>query len=1274
MLNKELVLILLFLLCIGSTERTQAQTSRTVPFTFTLANEARTSAGVFTKDGVLIRTLWSGVKLPAGSQTKNWDGLDDLGQPAPNASYDIRLISNNVSYTWEGVLGNSSFKISQGNNVQRGFLRIQSIAIAGNTAYYGVGYAEGNPSQAKFPLNNPQQRIEFSAKNTTDQATLFTATDGKTVYWAGYDGYDNGNTWFVYGTNTSDDQEKSFPSGQPLKMLIGKTYASCFDIIREASGTVTGLAVQKNGNFLFVSHKNLHQIRVYDKNTGTQVQAPFMNDAAGLAVDGQDNLWVINGNTVRKYRVESNGALSDMGLGLSGIEAPMAIAVSPDNNTVLVADGGRNQQLKAFSNQNGSPSWTMGQPGGYASDPNVSNDKFYFSDVSGKINSTFLAFAPDGSFWVGDSGNYRAQHYSASRGFLDNIQYIQHNYSSYVDQANPRRVFAQFLEYEVDYSKPLEANNGSWRLIKNWRASVPASYFDVSTINHQYITNIFQDVVTMRNGRVYGFMRRYGDNKLVVVELPANGPLRVTNVAFDYQNKYTYHITADGSLRQSIKNSDNLVGTLNWQTRPLTGFDGNNDPVWGAVQAHASAPINGGGEPIDWYGGSDRTGETTSSGVVISFDAGKINGAMGGGSHLGGVRAGDNKWLWKTAYATSVDYKGAYPIDGAYDVGNGVEYAGGGISVFERSIFWNYHGEFWKGSQVNKWQHVYDNGLLVGIFGKTGPEARAEAPDGGAVPGMAGNVYSGTVVKAPNGNVYLYHGEENGWAGIHRWRIDNLGSIQEQVIPLQVLSNYGTTQDPSGLGGVDLLSGIPRKGVLADGTAGWTRNPSYEINNAYNDSWNVKTGIMSYDRFSSPDLCATFSKENATYTVSRDLGNNSGLSSWSLKGAITFDGTNPNVNKPGEGDSGGSFFEVLDNNGRILARIYNQVFFGQEGAPVRLFGNNQQIAQGQYFDASTVTGTASDAIEITMANNALTIKYRDYTPVTVPAYDNAGNLQSPKSVRLFFWSNGRNYGRTLDVQRLRFYTTAGATTSTPPASPVTTARINSGSRYFIKAKHSGKNLDVANVSTADGARIHQWSYNGATNQQWQLTDLNNGYYSLKAVHSGKMMDIANGSTADGALAIQWASHGEANQQFKLVDVGDGYFQIVSRNSQKCLDIKDAVTGDGATVQQFGCGTGDNQKFYFTQVPSGGRQEALADEGIGRAVVVYPNPVYDVMTIQGAKGASITVTDLMGRVRLVGTCSEDSSTFSVTSLTVGEYVVRIQQGEGAVSRKLIVAGQ
>jgi hypothetical protein len=33
-----------------------------------------------------------------------------------------------------------------------------------------------------------------------------------------------------------------------------------------------------------------------------------------------------------------------------------------------------------------------------------------------------------------------------------------------------------------------------------------------------------------------------------------------------------------------------------------------------------------------------------------------------------------------------------------------------------------YHGEFWKHTQTNKWQHVYGDGLLVGVFGVTGIE------------------------------------------------------------------------------------------------------------------------------------------------------------------------------------------------------------------------------------------------------------------------------------------------------------------------------------------------------------------------------------------------------------------------------------------------------------------------------------------------------------------------------------------------------------------------
>ncbi len=726
----------------------------------------------------------------AGNYTRNWDGMDDQGLLVSDGTYDIKVLSNNVTYTWEGVIGNTSYGISQGNNVQRAFLRTHGMAITGNTAYYGAGYAEGNPSQAKFQLDKPQAKIEFFPKGETAQATWFVATDGNTVYWAGYDGYGNGNTWFIFGTNTSDDKEKVFSQGTPLRMSLGKTYASCFDVINESNGTVTGLAVQKAGNFLFVSHKTLHQIRVYDKTTGGLVQTLSVTDAGGLAVDDQDNLWLIDGTSVRKYTVQTNGTLSAPLLTVSGLEKPMAVAVSPDNGTVLLADGGASQQLKAFNNQTGAASWTLGQLGGYSKDPTVSDDKFYFSDASGGINNTFLAFAPDGSFWVGDSGNYRMQHYAASRNFIDRIQYMQNNYSCFVDQTNPSRVFAQFLEFAIDYSKPLAS---SWTLVKNWRAAMPASYFELNNINNAFITNIFSDVLTMSNGRTYAFMRRFTDNKWVVVELPATGQVRETGIAFDAQNRYTYHITKDGALKQSANNINGTSGTVDWQTRPLTGFDANNNPVWGNAVDYASAPVQSGGEPIEWYGGHPRTGETTSSNVMVTFDSGKIRGDVGGGYHLGGIRVNDKKWLWKTAPATTRPYTGSYPVDGAYDVGNDVEYGGGGVSVYDRHIFWNYHGEFWKNSQVNKWQHVYDNGLLVGVFGKTGPEAVAESIDKGPVPGMAGNVFIGSVVKAPNGNVYLYHGEESGWSGVHRWRIDGLSTIQETLVPvtLATASTHG---------------------------------------------------------------------------------------------------------------------------------------------------------------------------------------------------------------------------------------------------------------------------------------------------------------------------------------------------------------------------------------------------------------------------------------------------------------------------------------------------
>lgn len=79
--------------------------------------------------------------------------------------------------------------------------------------------------------------------------------------------------------------------------------------------------------------------------------------------------------------------------------------------------------------------------------------------------------------------------------------------------------------------------------------------------------------------------------------------------------------------------------------------------------------------------------------------------------------------------------------------------------------------------------------------------------------------------------------------------------------------------------------------------------------------------------------------------------------------------------------------------------------------------------------------------------------------------------------------------------------------------------------YTVVNELSGKCLDVSAASTADGAAVIQYTCNGATNQQFTLnpvTALGHGNdYQLVAVHSGKCVDVSNVSTTAGALVHQW---------------------------------------------------------------------------------------------------------------------------------------------------------
>ncbi|MEU4094667.1 RICIN domain-containing protein [Streptomyces sp. NPDC026673] len=80
---------------------------------------------------------------------------------------------------------------------------------------------------------------------------------------------------------------------------------------------------------------------------------------------------------------------------------------------------------------------------------------------------------------------------------------------------------------------------------------------------------------------------------------------------------------------------------------------------------------------------------------------------------------------------------------------------------------------------------------------------------------------------------------------------------------------------------------------------------------------------------------------------------------------------------------------------------------------------------------------------------------------------------------------------------------------------------------------AAKSWDVTDVSTADGAPVQLWSYSGGANQQWLPVEETGGTYHFVNRNSGKCLDVPAASTADSARIQQYTCNGTAAQSFSL---------------------------------------------------------------------------------------------------------------------------------------------
>ena len=727
------------------------------PFSFILDESSKTSAGVFTPDGTLIRTLWSKVRYPAGTNSAMWDGLDDNGNQAAAATYQIKLLQHNTEYVWDGPMGNTSAKLA-GPTVHTGFLPMRDMAVAGTNGYYVSGYNEGKYDFCNFSTTDPQHvKMKWGPdgqpSNIYDRNWSWVTTDGSRVYFACSAATDpnattnNNYPGFVVASKVGDNSPAAFTQGIPIVNGANVNTIYPNGVYVGTQPGLSGLSVQQNGNLLAIAVSTDNRVYLLDKLSGAAVRNFSVTSPGRLSFSPDGSLSVISGNTLICFtNLAANPAPAWT---VSNLSKPLAVAVNPnDPNLILVADGGTSQQLKAY-NSVGTSVWTYGLPGGYqANGPAVATNKFWFYD--GESDGTFLCFGPDGSFWVGDGGNHRALHFSAARNYFEQIMTQPHSYMTCVDQNNPSRVFNQFLEFSVDYTKPLPQ---AWTLVNNWKANLDTCHISWN--------EGLREVTTFTNGRTYALVDNncQGGTVQELCELTANG-LRLTGI-FPFKNGGWVSLGPDGSARVTS------IGAARWYQMTLIGFDAANNPIWNPQTLIASASENS-SDPVPRccsFGNVRATISTNN--ILISFDQSQNN-----GWHLGGIRVGGNSWLWKAS--PSATYLNGV---GNYELGNGMPYAGNTVQAVGRNVVFGYHGEFFRGNgEAAQNMHYYDDGLFVGQFG--------EALNGhpiyeGAIPGFAGNAHCPNLVVTTNGDYFLWVNDESDH-GPQRWHLVNTRNIREQ--------------------------------------------------------------------------------------------------------------------------------------------------------------------------------------------------------------------------------------------------------------------------------------------------------------------------------------------------------------------------------------------------------------------------------------------------------------------------------------------------------------
>ncbi len=189
-----------------------------------------------------------------------------------------------------------------------------------------------------------------------------------------------------------------------------------------------------------------------------------------------------------------------------------------------------------------------------------------------------------------------------------------------------------------------------------------------------------------------------------------------------------------------------------------------------------------------------------------------------------------------------------------------------------------------------------------------------------------------------------------------------------------------------------------------------------------------------------------------------------------------------------------------------------------------------------------------------------------------------------------------------------------------PRQLIKPASFSSDECYAISARHSGKILEVAALTTLDGINIQQNDWREAKNQIWKIKSEEPDYFRIESTaNSNKVLQVNASANTDGAKANQWTWTNGNNQKWKFTRNSEGYYSITAKHSQKALDVYGVDRNSGASLVQWANTNSNNQQFAVSIVgcPSyanlrSNAYEIVARRDGGKAIIHWASNLTDVV--------------------------------------------------------------